>query len=200
MISLASPIRTPFHQLPAGLKLALLCLFTAAVFAVESLWLGGVALSAATACYGAAGRRFLVQGVRMLRPLLPFLLVILLWHLVTDSVREGALIALKLLAAVGFANLVTMTTRLDDLIEVVGRLLAPLRRFGLQTDNVGIAIAMVVRFTPVLAQKGALLVEAWRGRSPRRPGWRIIAPLALLAIDDAEQVAEALRARGGVRG
>ena len=33
----------------------------------------------------------------------------------------------------------------------------------------------------------------------RRAGWRIVAPLALMALDDAEHVAEALRARGGVQ-
>ncbi|PJE28084.1 ABC transporter permease, partial [Pseudooceanicola lipolyticus] len=43
-----------------------------------------------------------------------------------------------------------------------------------------------------------LLAESWRARSPRRPGLRTILPLAALAIDDAEHVAEALRARGGL--
>ena len=49
-----------------------------------------------------------------------------------------------------------------------------------------------------IARQGSLLSEAWRARSPRRTGWQIVMPLAALAIDDAEHVAEALRARGGV--
>ena len=40
--------------------------------------------------------------------------------------------------------------------------------------------------------------STWRARSPRRPGWQILMPVTLLAIDDAEHVAEALRARGGL--
>ena len=42
-----------------------------------------------------------------------------------------------------------------------------------------------------------ILRESWRARSPRRPGWRILLPATLAALDDADHVAEALRARGG---
>ena len=56
----------------------------------------------------------------------------------------------------------------------------------------------MIRFTPVLAQKGQLLAQSWRARSTKRVGWRMIIPFAVLAIDDAEHVAEALRARGGL--
>ena len=56
---------------------------------------------------------------------------------------------------------------------------------------------MVIRFTPVLAQKGAALAMAWRARSRKRAGWRVIMPFMVLALDDADHVAEALRARGG---
>ena len=92
-----------------------------------------------------------------------------------------------------------MTTRLSDMIAVIRLLLAPLRRVGLSTGALEIAIALVIRFVPVLAQKGGNLAEAWRARSPRRAGWRIVAPLALMALDDAEHVAESPRARGGVQ-
>jgi biotin transport system permease protein len=56
----------------------------------------------------------------------------------------------------------------------------------------------VIRFTPVLASKGAQLAQSWRARSAKRLSWRIVMPMTLLAIDDAEYVAEALKARGGV--
>ena len=62
-----------------------------------------------------------------------------------------------------------------------------------------LAMALVVRFVPVLAAKGQALAMAWRARSQRPPGWRIIVPFAVTAIDDAEHVAEALRARGGMQ-
>jgi biotin transport system permease protein len=42
------------------------------------------------------------------------------------------------------------------------------------------------------------IADAIRARSPRRPGWRLVVPAALAALDDADHAAEALRARGGL--
>ena len=109
----------------------------------------------------------------------------------------GVVIALRMLNAVALANLVTMTTKLEDMMEVAHRLLSPFARFGLKLRAIELAAAMVIRFTPVLAQKGAALAQAWRARSRRRAGWRVILPFMVLALDDADHVAEALRARGG---
>jgi len=198
MIALTSTVETPYHRLPAGPKLALLCAVTFALFLTDSAWLLGLALGGVALLYLLPGTGFMREGLGHLRPLLPFLAVIALWHLVSGTPILGAGVAARLLAAVGLANLVTMTTRLDDMIGIVRWLTSPLRRLGLATGALEIAIALVVRFTPVLADKGSRLFEAWRARSKRRPGWRILAPFTLLAIDDAEHVAEALRARGGV--
>ncbi|KAG1649042.1 Energy-coupling factor transporter transmembrane protein BioN [Nymphon striatum] len=99
--------------------------------------------------------------------------------------------------SLGMANLVTMTTRLSDMIEVVKWIASPLRRIGLNSRILELAIALVIRLTPVLVERGNQLTQAWKARSNRAPGWRIILPFTVLAIDDADRVAEALRARGG---
>ena len=107
------------------------------------------------------------------------------------------MILLRLLSALALANLVTMTTRLSDMIDVVRLLTRPLAKLGLNPAALDMAIALVIRLTPVLAQKGRNLTQAWRARSPRKPSWRILLPFTVLALDDADHVAEALRARGG---
>ncbi len=43
------------------------------------------------------------------------------------------------------------------------------------------------------------IAAALRARSTGKSGWRIIVPLTLSVLNDAEHVANALRARGGVR-
>lgn len=198
MISLTSPVETRAHGWPAGAKLGALCVATLLLFAVEApgwqiaFCLGMVLL------YALPGRAFLWVGLGRLRMLWPFVALILLWHLLTDDASAGLVIALRMVTAVGLANLVTMTTKLSDMMAVVRWLATPLRRFGLGTRSLELAVALVVRFTPVLAAKGQMLSLAWRARSRRRPGWRIIMPFTVLAIDDAEHVAEALRARGGL--
>jgi biotin transport system permease protein len=197
MLTLTSPVETRAHRVPAGAKLAALAVATTIL-----VQLNGVAVAAAGAAVVALhlslGRTFTGHALRMLRPLWPFLLVLALWHGWTGEGARGLEIAGKMLAAVALANLVTMTTRLDDLIAVVERLAQPLTRLGLDPRVLAVAIALCLRFTPVLFWRTGQLLEAWRARSPRRPGWRVVLPAVLLALDDADHVAEALRARGGL--
>lgn len=198
MLALTSSTETPYHRWPAGPKLAAVSVAVFVLYLVDLPVLLALALLAVILAYLAAGRGFLAEGLRQLRPLWVFVAVVLVWHGLAGDPLTGLAVSLRLAAAVGLANLVTMTTRLDDLTEVVLRLLAPLRHLGIRTAPIGFAMALVIRFTPVLFAKAGTLIDAWRARSPRRPGWQVVMPIALLAIDDAEHVAEALRARGGL--
>ncbi len=198
MISLTSPVETAAHRWPAGLKLALLCGATLVLFAVQSVALQAVLFCGVALLYALPGARFARAGFRRLRVLWPFVALILLWHLVVGDPPGGLRIVLRMLSAVALANLVTMTTALSDMMRVTGWLLTPLGRLGFPVRRAELAAALMIRFTPVLADKGRALTLAWRARSVRRPGWRVLIPFAVIAIDDAEHVAEALRARGGI--
>lgn len=196
MLTLTSPVETVLHGLPAGGKLAVLALFTAGLFWLTSpLWLAA-ALGAVLALHGLGGMAFAHHGLRLLRPLWPFVAVVGLWHLGTGDGIAGLAIILRMLAAVAAANLVTMTTRLSDMIAVLETLARPLRPV-LPPRRLALAIALVIRFVPVMSGRLAQIAEAYRARSPGRAGWRIVAPAALAALDDADRVADALRARGG---
>lgn len=198
MISLTSPIETWAHRVPAGVKLAALSVATVVLFWLEDpLWLG-LAVAGAAALTLSGGWTFARSAARSLRILVPFLLLIAVWHGVTGQIEAGVVIALRLLAALALANFVTMTSRLTDMVDVVAFLLTPLRRFGLSTRALELSVALVVRFTPAIARKGTLLNESWRARSAKRANWRIVMPLAAISLDDADHVAEALRARGGL--
>lgn len=196
MLTLTSPVETPLHRIPAGVKLAVLALFTLVLFQLTTPLALALALIAIIALSLTGGARFAQHGARMLRPLWPFAVLITLWHLWQDDLAAGAMILLRMTAAVAAANLVTMTTRLSDMITVLERLARPLSPL-LPPRRLALAIALVVRFIPVLSDRTSLLSQAWRARSPRKPGWRLAAPAALAALDDAEYVAQALRARGG---
>lgn len=199
MISLTSPVETRAHGWPAGIKLAALCVSTVLLFLSDDLWVQSGAFIAVMAGYLAlGGMDFLRAGLRSLKILTMFLVIIAVWHAVTGTWVDGAVVALRLLAAVSLANLVTMTTRLTDMTDVVAKLTKPLAIIGMNPRLLELAIALVIRFTPVLIEKGTALNMAWRARSHRRPGWRVILPFVVLAIDESDHVAEALRARGGV--
>ena len=198
MISLTSPVRTRAHGWPAGPKLLALCLATIGLFFVENLAAQTVVCAAVLLAYLAPGRVFFRAGMSRLFILWPFVAVVLLWHLLVGDFSAGAVIVLRMVSVVALANLVTMTTRLTQMTDLMRRLLAPLRRLGIRTDAIELAIALVIRATPALLDKGHNLRDAWRARTHRRPSWRIVLPFTLLAVDDAEHLAEALRARGAI--
>jgi biotin transport system permease protein len=199
MISLTSPIRTRAHSWRAGPKLLALCVATVVLFSQNSITFHFCVLALIASVYASAGMTFLRFGVRRVWGLWPFVVMVMLWHGITHEIALGGAISLRLLNAVALANLVTLTTKLSDMIKVIRFLTTPLRRFGLSTQQLELGIALVVRFTPVLTEKGSHLSDAWRARSPKRPKWHIVVPFAVLAIDDAEYVAEAIKARGGIQ-
>ena len=198
MISLTSPVKTRAHGWPAGGKLLALCVASVVLFAVPDLMFQLAAAMSVVLLYALPGRVFLRHGLLRIWLLWPFVVVLLVWHVFTDAWAEGAVIALRMLTAVALANLVTMTTSLQAMMDVVSWLLRPFARFGVNVRAIELAAAMVIRFTPVLGEKGTALALAWRARSRRPAGWRVIVPFMVLALDDADHVSEALRARGGI--
>jgi len=197
MISLTSPVRTRAHDWPAGAKLLALCVVSVVLFALPYWQAQLVAAIAVLVLYALPGQIFLRFGLRRIWSLWPFVLLLMAWHLITGAPREGAVIVLRMLSAVALANLVTMTTTLDAMMGVVNRILRPFASLGVNLRKIELAAAMVIRFTPVLTEKGAALTMAWRARARHRAGWRVILPFLVLALDDADHVADALRARGG---
>ncbi|GHA45907.1 ABC transporter permease [Amylibacter ulvae] len=198
MLSLTLPMQSWAHSIPAWVKLALLVVISFAMFPIRDIAILAVIVGGVTCLYLTLGRMACAQGLKMLKPLAWMMAILLIYHVITGQIGEGIRITLKMFALVGIANFVTMTTRLDDMIAVVMILLAPLKLLGINTRSIALAFAMVIRFTPVLFQKSADIANSWRARSPKRVGWRVVLPLCFVAIDDAEHISEALRARGGV--
>ncbi|WP_295074673.1 energy-coupling factor transporter transmembrane protein EcfT [Tabrizicola sp.] len=196
MLTLTSPVETWAHRLPAGGKLAALAVVTTALFLVGSPWLLAGAFAGTAFLYLTGGVAFSQAGLRQLWPLWPFVLIVGLWHLWAAEVVQGAAILLRMVSAVALANFVTMTTRLSDMLAVFERLARPLSPI-LPPRRLALAFALVIRFIPVMLDRMGLIRQSWTARSPRAPRWRVMVPATLAALDDADRVAEALRARGG---
>ncbi|WP_435259527.1 CbiQ family ECF transporter T component [Thioclava sp. FR2] len=196
MLTLTSPVETHLHRVGAPVKLAALALFTFLLFLAKTPVILFLGLVLVALLYAPGGVAFARHGLRMLRPLWPFVAIVAVWHGWTGDLAGGAVVILRMVTAVAAANLVTMTTRLSDMISVLETIAVPLTPI-LPPRRLALAIALVIRFIPVLGEKVEQISMALRARSARRAGWRILAPAALAALDDAEHVAEALRARGG---
>ena len=198
MLSLTVEKKSWMHKIPVPLKLGLLCVLTVLMFPINDWHVALLATVCVATIYLSAGVEFARIGLQRLKPLSYLLAIIFIYHVVTLRTVEGLTICLKLFATVGLANMVTMTSRLDDMMAVVETLAKPFRRFGVTPRVIGFALGLVVRFTPIFIQKGQLLNEAWRARSAKKLSPRLIVPMALGALDDADRVADALRARGGL--
>lgn len=198
MLIQTSALETRAHRWPTGPKLAALALFVLVLFRLTdpvTLALAAVGVAGLTLAGGVVFARAALTG---LRPLWPLAVLIGLWHLATGQALTGGVLILRMGTAVAAANLFSMTTRLADLMALVERFAAPLARLGLPPARLALAIGLALRFVPVFLTRLGQIGDALRARSPRRPGWRVLAPATLAALDDAERVAEALRARGGV--
>ncbi|MBS7542193.1 energy-coupling factor transporter transmembrane component T family protein [Ancylobacter oerskovii] len=196
MISLYLGERTWAHAVPAGWKLLALALVSLLVTPFDSLPLMGGLLAAVLALYVSLGRAALRQVV-LLRPMIPLLVLLVGLHWWTGSLAAGIAMALRLLAMILLANAVTMTTRMDDMMDAVEPILRPLALFGLSPRAVALMVAMMLRFVPLLFALWEALNESWRARTGRRGGWRLLAPFCIQTLRLSHHTAEALAARGG---
>jgi biotin transport system permease protein len=186
------------HRMRVGPKMLALAFASIALFWVQNAVLLALALAGVIGLYATLGPNALRQGAGMLRPILWVVGIILAFHIFRAEYYAGLVICLRLLVLVALANFVTLTSRLVDMTELFLWLLSPLKRIGVNTAAIGLALGMVMRFTPVFMARAGQLTQSWRARGGKRVSWQIILPLFITVVDDADHVAESLRARGGV--
>ena len=166
MILTTSPTKTLAHRWPAGLKLGLLLIATTSIFFIDSVLILAPLTASVIGLYALPSKLFFMEGMKGLRPLWPFLLIVGGWHILTETITEGMIILLRLITLVAMANLVTMTTRLSDMMAVILSLIALLRfvpvlRYMATSNHViALMFALVIRMIPVLTTKKSIAVDA----------------------------------------
>jgi len=196
MISLYLAERTWLHAVPAGWKLLALAVISLAVAPFDSLALMAGLVVAVLALYASLGRAALRQ-IALLRPLWPLLAILFALHWWNGHAALGVAVMLRLVAMILLANAVTMTTRMDAMMDAIEPLLGPLRLVGVSPRRMALAVAMMIRFIPLLFALWEALNESWRARTGKRGGWRLLAPFCIQTLRLSHNTAEALAARGG---
>lgn len=194
MISAYRAGDTALHRMPAAAKL-----FALAVSALglslwhpAPAWMPPASLTASAILAGAGSPAEALRAWWRLR----WLILVLggaLWALVgvdTAIVNTSRVVTLLLLAEV-----VTRTTRMADLVEVLGRALRPFRRFGVDPDAVALALSLAIAMVPVIEGFVTAVVDAHRARGLRL-GFRSALPLLVMTLRHADDVGDALQARG----
>ncbi|WP_370181008.1 energy-coupling factor transporter transmembrane protein EcfT [Rhodococcus wratislaviensis] len=196
MIGLYRPGDSLLHRMPAGLKLLLLIasIGTATVFVRTPLEVGVVVV--------VVGLLFAVASipwrvaVAQLRPVVWMLLIIAVFQVLITSPARAVVVCGVLLISVALAALVTLTTRVTDMLDTVSRALGPLRRFGVDPDRIGLLLALAIRCIPLLT---GIVQEVAQARKARGLQWSMTAlatPVLVRALRTADAMGDALVARG----
>lgn len=189
------PGRTWLHRLPAGAKLLALLVTAVVVTAVRGPLsaVGFVVLATALVAWSGAPLR------RTLRSLRGFALVAVAltayqawtrgWAPAVETV--GDLLGMILLATV-----LTTTTAVDDLIDVITWALGPLRRLGVDPARVGLAFSLMIRALPTTLEIALQTRDAARARGLGRSPRALLVPMVVRVVANARATGDALHARG----
>jgi biotin transport system permease protein len=189
------PGTSPLHRAPAGAKLLLLAVATTALVALRSPWAVGVGAVLVVGGYALArfAASVLVDQVRPLRWVVLALVPFQWWQ---GGWRAVTVVVGTMLVTVAGAALVTLTTRVLDLLDVVERIAAPLRHVGLRPDRLALLLALTLRAVPVLAATLDDVRDARRARGLERSPRALLVPLVVRTLRHADRLGEALVARG----
>ena len=195
MIGLYVAGESLLHRARPGVKLlGLLALTTllvalprASVVAVGAVLVAVVALAAGLGVRGLA---------RLLWPLRWMVLVLTPLQVWFAGWERAGVVVGGLVVAVTAAGVVSATTRVADMTGALMRGLRPLRRLGVDTERVGLVLALTIRAIPVVTDALRLVREARRARGMRLTPDTLLAPLLVRTIRHADRVGEALAARG----
>ncbi len=145
--------------------------------------------------YGVAG--FGVRALlRQVWPLRWFVLFLLPFQWWTAGWQAAVAVVGTLVVAVAGAALITLTTRVSDLLDVIARVLEPARVIGVDPERVALLLALTIRAIPVIAATLQEAREARRARGLERSTRALVTPVVVRTIRHADRVGDALAARG----
>jgi len=177
------------------MKLAGLLVFSTLLVALKSpaTVLVGLVLVAGLYVIAGFGVRTFGEQAWPLRWFVLFLIPFQWW---TAGWQVAVVVVGTLVAAVVGAALVSLTTRVSDLLDAITGLLEPARVIGVDPDRVALLLALTIRAVPVIAATLHEARDARRARGLERSTRALVTPVVVRTIRHADRVGEALAARG----
>ncbi len=184
------------HRMSAGPKLlTVMALALVISLAPANPWLLAGMAGLVVGCYLLTGLGLPELG-RQLRDLRWLVVVMLMPQALFLSAPTAATNITRVVVVVLLAALVTLTTRAEDLIDAIERALRPLRRFGVNPSRIALMLSMTITTVPVIAGFAAQVREAQRARGVPVHPLAFVVPLLVMALKHADDLADALTARG----
>ncbi|AMO90144.1 cobalt transport family protein [Corynebacterium simulans] len=187
---------TFIHRLPAWVKFVVLIAFiiSTTIFAKTIPVAVGCAV-VALAVYPLARIPARVAWNQLYPPL--YLLVALAalqwWQ---QDLETAVTTFFSIYAAIVAAVLLTLTTKVSEMMESFEKALAPLGKLGLPVENISLAMSLTIRLLPLML---GTVQEVMDARKARGAGTSLLAfgtPVVIRSIRRARAMGEALQARG----
>ncbi|MCX5579979.1 energy-coupling factor transporter transmembrane component T family protein [Kaistia terrae] len=194
-IGLYHPGHSPLHRASAGAKVLALVAISLVLFLVPSTLVVFLSVPVAFAIYLSTGAPFR-QLMAQLRGPAILLGLIFVFHLLFGSIDEGILAVARFATLILLASAVTLSTPISEMAELVEWLLRPLRPLGVNPEKVGLAIALAIRFVPLIAEEFRHIREAQAARGLAANPLALIVPLVIRTLKSADELADAIEARG----
>ncbi len=215
-----------FHRLDARVKIASVVLLSPFILQGR----GGeiVLLSALFGAVALVSRIGIARLVEALKPLAFFAFVLFCLHaffsagtplvrvsglpvgVTREGVSRGLLVSWQFLALGLSGALLTMTTSPSDLVHGLEKLLHPLHRLRVPTQDLAVMVAMALRFVPTFLEELDRIRTARKARGADDDTGRVaerlkamaalVIPLMTSALRRADELADAMEARGYGRG
>ena len=196
MGSLYSDHITWLHRIHPAAKLVLIAILSTLLFVLQS---PPIMLVCALAC----GLLWisLGQATRIASRLVISVLIaaglIAAFHAWMGNYALAMVSSLRLVCASILGVSLTVTTHPTRLLQLLESLLAPLERIGFPSQRFALQLALMLRFIEHFFVQWKRLDDAYRLRTGKAGGLRLIAPLTIQMLQTAKRVADALFARLG---
>jgi biotin transport system permease protein len=186
---------TIIHRLPAGCKILLSVAGGIALVATNDIAVLAGLICAIALLYVAA-RLPLGAVFAALRPVLIICGFLFVLQLAVAGLPQATAAALRIVALVLLTSLVTLTTRLSDMLETLtlaARRLAPL---GVNPPKIALAVGLTIRFIPMLLHDLQEVQNARKTRGGKRFSILAAGPLIIRILRMTDALGNAIAARG----
>lgn len=183
------------HDIPAGAKVLILLAGGTAIFLIQDFFIVVGVLVGISALYFVAKIPLGVMFAQI-RPVLWIFLLIFIFQLFTRDAWFAGMIVARFAALLLLASLVTLTTPVSAMIEAIEKGIGWVRVFGANPAKISLGLSLALRFIPVVAKIVSEVREAQRARGLERSIIAVALPVIIRTLKMADDVANAIEARG----
>ncbi|WP_049157569.1 energy-coupling factor transporter transmembrane component T family protein [Corynebacterium aurimucosum] len=187
---------TIIHRIPAAVKfLVLIGFILVTSLAVHTLPWAAASLFLPLVLFPVARIPFRV-ALGQLAPPLYLLVALAAFQWWQKDFLSAAIMFLTIYAAISGAVLLTLTTKVSEMMDSLDRALAPLGCLGVPVENITLAMSLTIRLLPLMLGTVVEVLDARKARGTTASLTAFGTPVIIRSIRRARAMGEALQARG----